>query len=124
MTHPGLEERYRKYIDAVNSGRLPEAAEFYHDQIQCNDKIFSRADFTNKILGFFSILMPDGQIEISNIVVDGDHLAARLLGTGTLAREWKGLKPGGDPVTFAEHAFYQLRDGRVAAVWSVVDLVG
>lgn len=124
MPNRKLEDRYREYIDAVNCGRFFEPAEFYHDQIECNDRIFSREDFTSKILGFFPLLMPDGRIKISNIIVDENHLASRLIRTGTLTREWKGVKPDGDAVTFVEHAFYRFREGRVAAIWSVVDLVG
>lgn len=122
MTRDEIEHRYRAYIDALNEGRLDDAAEFYDDQLRFGVQPLSREQFRDFVLKPVHETAPDGTIEIRSIVIEGDELAARLVRTGTLVREWMGIKPTGRPASFGEHAFYHLRDGRCDEVWSIIDL--
>jgi predicted ester cyclase len=122
MTRAALRKRYDAYIEALNSGRLDEAAEFYHETVVINGEAMSRADFRIHVLGLARQIAPDARVELKSLVVDGDELAARLVRTGTSVIEYMGLKPTGRPVSFGEHAFYHLRDGRVDEAWSIIDL--
>jgi predicted ester cyclase len=48
-------------------------------------------------------------------------VACRLQFRCTPAREWRGLRPNGRSIAFAEHVFYAFREGRIAEVWSLLD---
>jgi SnoaL-like polyketide cyclase len=39
----------------------------------------------------------------------------------TPQHEFLGFSPNGERIRFAEHVFYHFRDGRIAAVWSLID---
>jgi len=122
MTREALEQRYRAYIDALNAGRLDEAAGFYHERIMLNDQPIGRDDFRDHVLAMGRQIAPDARVEVKSVVIDGDTLAARLVRTGTAEREWMGIKPVGRPVSFGEQAFYHLRDGQVDECWSIIDV--
>jgi predicted ester cyclase len=66
--------------------------------------------------------IPDLHYEIRRLVVDDGHVASRLWFDCTPEREVFGIDTAGRRVSFAEHAFYQYRDDRIVAVWSVIDV--
>jgi predicted ester cyclase len=48
-------------------------------------------------------------------------VACRLVFDCTPVREFLGFTPDGSRLRFAEHVFYDFRDGRIAAVTSMID---
>jgi predicted ester cyclase len=48
-------------------------------------------------------------------------VACRLVFRCTPRDEFLGFTPDGEPLEFAEHVFYRFDDGRIAAVWSLID---
>jgi predicted ester cyclase len=55
------------------------------------------------------------------LVCEAPLIAARLAFDCTPRGEFLGLKVDGRRVWFAENVFYEFRDGKITAVWSVVD---
>jgi predicted ester cyclase len=48
-------------------------------------------------------------------------VACRLVFNCTPQHQFLGFSPNGERLCFAEHVFYYFRDGRIAAVWSLID---
>lgn len=125
MIRDELEAHYRRYIEALNQRRLDEAESFYVDELLYNGKRTSRAEWRRTAIEDSFSAMPDLQWRIEKLVIEDDHVAARLLDTGTLATEWQGIRPTGRSARFTENVFYRFRaDGRTDEVWSVFDLIG
>ena len=116
-----LEAIYRDYIRCLNERRLDEMPTFYPDELTHNGERMTRARWRAEAIEATFEAMPDFQWNIQRLLIQGDELAARLVDTGTLAREWRGLHPTGASVHFAENVFYRFRDGRIHEVWSVID---
>jgi predicted ester cyclase len=65
--------------------------------------------------------IPDLIYDAHIIVASGDQVACRLVFDCTPQYEFLGFSPNGERLCFAEHVFYHFRDGRIAAVWSLID---
>ena len=124
MTRDELEAHYRRYIDCLNARRLDEAGAFYADDLLYNGQRMSRARWRRLAIEDSFDAMPDLRWHIEQLVIEDDHVAARLRDTGTLVKPWQGLVPHGGFVSFGENVFYRFRDdGRTDQVWSVVDVL-
>ncbi len=80
----------------------------------------TRLDYQNLIAGDVAAI-PDLFFDIQVLVVAGDWIACRLHFACTPQREFLGLQPNGKAVSFAEHVFYKLRDGKIFEVLSLID---
>jgi len=65
--------------------------------------------------------IPDLFFDAHIIVASGDQVACRLVFDCTPQHEFLGFSPNGERLCFAEHVFYHFRDGRIAAVSSLID---
>ncbi|KAK4118076.1 hypothetical protein N657DRAFT_584313 [Parathielavia appendiculata] len=119
-----MRQFYADYIACINSGRLADdlhqfckpsgvvwngtrlSVQQYGDMIQAS---------LDAISGLF--------FDIHTLVVDQarQQLAARIEFTGTPVKPYAGGVPSGRQVTFAEHVFYWLEQGRISDVLSIVD---
>ena len=116
-----LKEFYRQYLACCNAHRLPDLAGFVHDPIQFNGTSTPLVEYTQAMASFIQAF-PDFHWTLEDIVVEGDTLAVRLRDTGTHQGEWLGLAPTGRRMTTQEVGFYQIRDGKIAAMWYVLDV--
>ena len=123
MNRAELEAHYRRYIDCLNERRLDEADTFYCDELLYNGERISRAQWRRAAIEDSLKAMPDLQWHIRHLVIEGEHVAARLADTGTLRAEWRGVRPSSKPARFGENVFYRFRDGRTDEVWSIVDVL-
>ena len=65
--------------------------------------------------------IPDLIFDAQILVASDDQVACRLVFDCTPQQEFLGLLPNGERLCFAEHVFYDFPDGRIAAVWSLID---
>src|SRR4029453_10143958 len=65
--------------------------------------------------------IPDLIFDAQIVVASGDQGACRLVFDCTPHHEFLGFSPNGERLCFAEHVFYHFRDGRIAAVSSLID---
>jgi len=65
--------------------------------------------------------IPDLYFNADLVVANESHVAARLRFDCTPVREFLGVPVNGRRIVFHEHAFYGLRAGKVAEVFSVID---
>lgn len=60
---------------------------------------------------------PNLDIEIEEIISEGDQVAARHTSTGTHEGELMGIEPTGSPVEVSALMMFRFEDGKVAEIW-------
>jgi predicted ester cyclase len=120
MTIADLETRYRSYLDALNERRLDDLMDYVLDELSYNGEKITRRQYQDLIAGDISAI-PDLIFDAQIIVATDEHVACRLVFNCTPQQEFLGFSPNGQQLRFAEHVFYHFRDGRIAAVWSLID---
>jgi len=115
-----LEARYRAYLDVLNERRLDDLVHFVQDELSYNGETMTRRQYQDLIAADIAAI-PDLFFDAQIVVASGDQVACRLVFDCTPQHECLGFSPNGERLSFAEHVFYQFRDGRIAAVWSLID---
>ena len=115
-----LEARYRAYLDALNERRLDDLVDFVQDELSYNGETMTRRQYQDLIAADITAI-PDLFFDAQIVVASSDQVACRLVFDCTPQHEFLGFSPNGERLSFAEHVFYQFRDGRIAAVWSLID---
>ena len=115
-----IEQFYRRYIRCINE-RHADLREFVHDTVVYNEKELTRLEYQN-LIAESVIAAPDIYFDVTILVADETHIAARINFHCTPLETFLGCKPTGKSVAFAEHVFYQLRDGKICQVWSLIDV--
>jgi predicted ester cyclase len=121
---PDLESRYRAYLGALNERRLDDLVEHVHDELTYNGEPMTRRQYQELIavdLAAAPDLVYDAQIVVAANDVAGGQVACRLIFDCTPQGEFLGFRPDGARLRFSEHVFYRYQDGRIAAVWSMID---
>jgi predicted ester cyclase len=120
VTNADLEARYRAYLDVLNERRLNDLAHYVHDELSYNGETITRRQYQDMISADITAI-PDLIFDAQIIVASGDQVASRIVFDCTPQHEFLGFSPNGERLCFAEHVFYHFRDGRIAAVWSLID---
>jgi predicted ester cyclase len=120
MTNVDLEARYRAYLDVLNERRLDDLVHYVQDEVSYNGETMTRRQYQDLIAADIAAI-PDLIFDAHIIVASGDLVACRLVFDCTPQHEFLGFSPNGERLRFAEHVFYHFRDGRIAAVSSLID---
>ncbi|KAK1623588.1 hypothetical protein BDP81DRAFT_331862 [Colletotrichum phormii] len=115
---------YQRYIKCINDKTMTrDFAQFCQPELIHNDRKFSIAEYI-PLISESQDAIDDLYFEIDEMVADDEtqQIAARLEFTGTPMKEWGGAKPNGNEVEFHEHVIYQLEDGKISRVSSVIEL--
>jgi predicted ester cyclase len=120
MTNVDLETRYRAYLDVLNERRLDDLVHYVQDEVSYNGETMTRRQYQDLIAADIAAI-PDLIFDAHIIVASDDQLACRLVFDCTPEHEFLGFSPNGERLCFAEHVFYHFRDGRIAAVSSLID---
>lgn len=115
-----LEARYRAYLDALNERRLDDLVHFVQDELSYNGETMTRRQYQDLIAADITAI-PDLFFDAQIVVASGDQVACRLVFDCTPQSEFLGFSPNGERLSFAEHVFYRFREGRIAAVSSLID---
>jgi steroid delta-isomerase-like uncharacterized protein len=111
---------YRDYLAVLNERRLDDLVRFVHDELTYNGEPMTRRDYQDLLARDLEAI-PDLFYDAHLVVADADRVACRLVFACTPTRDFLGFTPNGRRLTFAEHVFYDFRDGRIAAVTSMID---
>jgi steroid delta-isomerase-like uncharacterized protein len=115
-----LETVYLAYLDVLNERRFGDLDGFVHDELTYNDKVLTRQEYADMIAADVRAT-PDLRFTAQQLVAGDDLVACRLWFECTPTGTFLGVPPNGQRISFAEHAFYSFRAGRIAAVWSLID---
>jgi predicted ester cyclase len=118
-----LKDFYRRYNQACNEHRFADLGEFVADEVQADGR-------RDGLSGYIASLeewvrgFPDYRWDIQQLLVDGNHIAARFIDTGTHLGRFLDIPATGRTVTTLEFAFYRVEDGKIAEVWGTADNLG
>lgn len=115
-----LKAIYRAYLAALNERRLDDLARYVHDELTYNGEPMTRDQYRDLIAADIAAV-PDLTYDAHIVVAADDRVACRLVFTCTPQHEFLGFTPNGKRLSFAEHVFYDFREGRIAAVSSLID---
>ena len=120
MRSADLETRYRLYLDALNERRLDDLVHYVQDELSYNGETMTRRQYQDLIAADITAI-PDLIFDAQIVIASADYVACRLVFDCTPEHEFLGFSPNGERLCFAEHVFYHFHDGRIAAVWSLID---
>src|SRR5690606_17574302 len=115
-----LEARYRAYLTVLDERRFDDLVHHVHDELTYNDEPLTRQQYADLVAADVAAA-PDLLYVPEVLVAAGDQVACRLVFDTAPPGEFLGIAVGGVRVRFAEHVFYRYREGRIAAVRSMID---
>lgn len=120
MDQRDLSDVYRRYIACLNRQDWPGLGEFVQDDIHYNGRRIGLSGYRDLLEDDFERI-PDLRFEVELLVAEPPHVASRLSFDCSPRGAFLGLPVDGRRVAFAENVFYRFRNGRIEAVWSVID---
>ena len=69
-------------------------------------------------------VLPDSVLEIQDVIVGGDRVVVRFVGSGTFLGEFRGIQPTGKASTWNGINIYRIQEGKVAETWQLGDFLG
>lgn len=120
MTTEALKQFYLAYLDCLNRQDWARLGDFVAAGAEHNGRAFGLQGYRAMLEGDFRAI-PDLQFRAEVLVADPRRIAARLMFDCTPVGELFGLPVNGRRVRFAEHVIYEIAEGRIARVWSLID---
>lgn len=111
---------YGAYIACLNRQDWPQLHRFVHADACHNGRRIG-------LLGYRAMLerdfrdIPDLRFDVRLLVVEPPRVASRLDFACSPKGMFLGLPVNGKRVSFTENVFYEIADGRIREVWSIID---
>ena len=107
----------RRLIDEVlNGGNLDVIDQLYAPNL---------APRAKEWIAPFQASFPDMQMEITELIAEGETVVGRFACSGTHLGEWLGHAPTGRRFHRVDEVyFFRLREGRIVHAWGIEDTVG
>lgn len=111
---------YERYIACLNARAWNKLSDFVAADVVHNGRALG-------VDGYRAMLeenyrdIPDLCFNADLVVADQSHIASRLRFDCTPVAEFDGIPVNGRRVVFHEHAFYTLREGKIAEVLPIID---
>lgn len=115
-----LADLYRAYIACLNARDWPRLGQFVHDDVTYGDASVGLHGYRAMLEGDVAAI-PDLRFEVRLLVCEPPLVASRLWFDCTPTGALFGLPVNGRRVRFAENVIYEVREGRIARVWSIID---
>jgi predicted ester cyclase len=108
------EQTVRRFVDeVVNAGRDEVVDELLTDDM---------AAWEREWFGAFRLSFPDMQMELLELVAEGDRVVVRFACSATHTGEWRGHPPTGRRFEGVDEVYFFTFDGdRIAAAWGIED---
>jgi predicted ester cyclase len=105
---------YHRYLERCNLHLFAELGEFVAKDVRG-----STEGLVNYITSCFDVVaaFPDYRWSLQHAIVDGDWLAARLIGTGRHSGTFRGIEPTGRVISTQELVMYRFVEGKIAECW-------
>ena len=120
MTKAELADFYRAYIACLNAQDWQRLGDFVAEDASHNGQPFGLSGYRAMLENDFAQI-PDLQFNIALLICDLPNIAARLQFNCSPKGNFFGLPINGKRVSFTENVFYELREGKIWQVWSVID---
>lgn len=120
MTPRELADFYDAYLACLNARDWACLGDFVGREVMHNARPLGLAGYRQMLEQDYRDI-PDLRFCVERLVCEGNTLAARLHFDCHPAGTFLNLPVNGRRVCFAENVFYELENGRIAHVWSVLD---
>lgn len=120
MTKTEITEAYRAYIACLNRQDWERIHQHVGDRVTYNGAVIGVHGYREMLVEDFRAI-PDLAFNIALLVCDPPVIASRLIFDCTPKDVLFGLPVNGKRVRFEENVFYQYQQGKIAAVWSIID---
>ena len=104
MTEDDLEQKYKKYLAAVNAGHLDQMDEFVAEHCIFNGLKVNPQQYGEYVTSFTNQCEQGLNFQLVDLVIDAakGRLASKLVVSGKPVTEFFGLQPTGNEVSFDE----------------------
>lgn len=120
MNRDDLSSLYRGYVDCLNRQDWGNLDRHVAGDVRYNGKAMGLARYRSMLERDFRAI-PDLRFHIALLLADPPHVAVRLKFDCTPRGDLFGIPVNGRRVQFDENVFYAFEDGRIHAVWSIID---
>lgn len=120
MQATNIKDFYLAYVACLNAQDWSRLGDFVEVDVRHNNRPLGVAGYRAMLENDFASI-PDLRYEVELLVADVNCVASRLLFNCSPQGEFLGLPVNGKRVVFSENVFYELREGKIARVWSVID---
>jgi predicted ester cyclase len=120
VTPAALAAFYRSYIACLDAQDWASLGTFVAEDAVHNGRRLGLDGYRAMLVRDFETI-PDLRFVIDRLACEPPLVAARLAFDCHPAGDFLGLAVDGRRVVFTENVFYEVRDGRIAKVWSVLD---
>jgi len=125
-----LKELTRKFIAEVwNQGKFDVLEELVapdcvtHDPAAPGGEIRG-LDGIKELVSMYRNAFPDTELEIKDLILDGNKVAARITASGTHKGALMGIAPTGKRVSISGTSITHFRDGKQVESWASYDQLG
>jgi predicted ester cyclase len=107
---------YERYLTRCNEHRVDQLGEFVSEQVSGSGPVDGLAAYIDGVKAVCTAF-PDYHWELQELVVEGNTIAARLIGQGTHTGPFSGIAPTGRKVSTQELVIYRIADGKIVQCW-------
>ncbi len=120
MQATNTKDFYLAYIACLNAQDWSRLGDFVEADVRRNDRPLGLTGYRAMLENDFARI-PDLRYEVELVIADENCVGSRLRFHCSPQGEFLGLPVNGRRVMFSENVFYELRDGKITRVWSVID---
>lgn len=120
MKREEIIDAYVEYIACLNAQDWGKLQLYVAENVEYNGTVLRLDGYRNMLVADFRAI-PDLSFNIAFLVCDPPMIASRLAFDCTPVGQLFGLPVNGARVRFEENVFYEFREDRIRAVWSVID---
>ena len=120
MSTADLKEFYRRYIACINLRDWSRLAEFVGADVCHNGRRLGVQGYRELLEKDFADI-PDLRFVVEVLVADAGFIASRLRFNCSPSGSFLGLPVNGKRISFAENVFYEIHEGKITRVLSVID---
>jgi steroid delta-isomerase-like uncharacterized protein len=117
----------RQSYEAVNQKNLDDLEEVIASDVTSHPARPGQAPGLEGVKQLFSSLhaaFPDFQLNVEDMIAEGDKVVARVTGSGTHQGEFMGIAPTGNRVEFSAIDVARISEGKIVEHWSNSDQLG
>jgi steroid delta-isomerase-like uncharacterized protein len=116
----------RRFYSVFNRGDLDEMESFIREDVIDHNPLPGQSpglEGLKKVITMFRTAFPDIEIEVEDLVAEGDKVAVRALATGTHEGALMGYPASGQRATVNAIDIWVVKHEKLAAVWHVEELL-
>ena len=117
---------FRRWCEVISQNRLDRVEEIIApDEVDhaVPPGLPAGLEGVKQVFTMFHTAFPDLQIQIEDLIAEGDKVVGRVTARGTHQGEFMGIAPTGKPVSFNAIDVVRIAGGKIVERWSQADLL-